>query len=69
MSNFISKVYIGAAGDTSVGIPSTTIEIDLQLDVDNYDGQREDIRLILENAFVDILDEPVKVAFEDEVIT
>jgi len=65
MSNFISKVYIGAAGDPSVGIQPTVIEIDLQFDVDHVD--REIDRNILKEAFTELIDEPVTVTFEDEI--
>lgn len=63
MLPFVSEVHIFAAGDPSVGIPSTHITFDLEIDLSET---REETRGILREAFAQILDEAVTVVFGDE---
>lgn len=64
MNKLITKFYLYATGDPSVGIQSTYTEMDLKFDIDS--GNREELRQQLKEFFTQIYDEPVGIEFEDE---
>jgi hypothetical protein len=67
MSNVCSsEVCIYAPGDPSVGIPSTTLNIDLNISIDD-EKFKEYIRELLKNCFNEIYDDCVTVMFQDEI--
>lgn len=60
----VTKFWLCAAGDPSVGIQSTETSMDLMFDVDHTN--REELRQQLTEFFTDIYDEPVIIQFDDE---
>jgi hypothetical protein len=64
------KAYIYSKGDPSVGINGFSTEVDLGIeDFEDWDGQREGIRKILANTFINIWDDgKVTVMFDDELV-
>jgi len=59
------KIFITTQGDSSVGIYPATATVNLPFDVTD-DTEREDIRKRLTETFAEIMDDKVKVEFEDE---
>lgn len=62
------KAYISSSGDPSVGINGFSTEIDLDIDLDDSDDQREGIRKALSDCFIIVWGVgKVRVLFEDEL--
>lgn len=53
-------------GDMSVGIPDLTFTIQDVGTLDDYDGQREEVRMAFAEAFMTLVDN-VKIVFSDEI--
>lgn len=60
----ITKFYLYVRGDPSVGIQHLRTEMDLQVDVDDFN--REWLRVTLQKCFTEIYNDRVGVEFEDE---
>ncbi|WP_175888127.1 hypothetical protein [Burkholderia contaminans] len=52
-------------GDMSVGIPNLTFTVEDVGTLDDYEGQREEVRMAFRDAFLTLVDN-VKIVFSDE---
>ena len=60
------SLFAHAPGDPSVGIQSSSWSVSDLGDLDDYEGQREDVRKAFADAFELIVGEKVRVTFSDE---